>query len=216
MNCIDKKSLQGLYIITPQRPDQPDTDEQRAAWLVRIEAALAGGARWLQYRDKSADPGQRLADAGMLRALSQRYSAGLIINDDVALAQAVGADGVHLGQEDGSASAARAVLGPTAIIGVTCHDRLELAHDAAKAGANYVAFGAFYPSKSKPQAALAPLSLLSQARSELDLPICAIGGVNADNAAELKAAGADLVAVIDAVFAADDPRRAATQLAAIF
>ena len=216
MNCTDIPPLQGLYVITPQRPDEADADSDQAVWLGRIEAALAGGARWLQYRDKSADPGRRLVDAGMLRALSQQYGAGLIINDDVALAQAVGANGVHLGQEDGSVADARALLGPAAIIGVTCHDRLDLAHNAAQAGANYVAFGAFFPSNSKSQAPLAALSLLSQARAELDLPLCAIGGIRADNAAELKTAGADLLAVIEAVFAADDPRLAAAELAAIF
>ncbi|SIT71186.1 thiamine-phosphate diphosphorylase [Ectothiorhodosinus mongolicus] len=216
MNCTEVLPLQGLYVITPQRANKAGAAGDQAAWLARIEAALAGGARWLQYRDKSPDPGQRLADAGMLRALTQRHGAGLIINDDVALAQAVGADGVHLGQEDGSVPEARTLLGPAAIIGVTCHDRIDLALEAAAAGASYVAFGAFFPSRSKPKATLAPLNLLSQARAELDLPICAIGGVNAGNAAELKAAGADLIAVIDAVFTADDPRLTATQLAAIF
>jgi thiamine-phosphate pyrophosphorylase len=189
--------LRGLYAIT---------DSQLLAdgrLLPFAQAALQGGARLLQYRDKTSPAAQRLREAEALQKLCLRHDAQLIINDDAELAARIGA-GVHLGQEDGSLSVARALLGKHAIIGATCHARLELAQQAAAEGASYVAFGRFFQSQTKPGDVLATPQLLSRARAEIDLPLAVIGGITAQNAANLISHGADLLAVIHALFAAPD------------
>ena len=188
--------LRGLYAIT----DSTLLADGRL--LPYVEAALKGGARLLQYRDKSDSDARRLREADALRELCERHGAQLIINDDAELAARLNV-GVHLGQEDGSLSVARALLGRKAIIGATCHARLDLAEQAAREGASYVAFGRFFDSNTKPGAPSASLDLLDQARQRVNLPIVAIGGVTLDNAAELIAHGASLVAVVHALFAAD-------------
>lgn len=202
--------LRGLYAVTPDIAT--DFEGLRA----RAEAVLRGGARLLQYRDKSADLPRREQAARALRALCERHGALFIVNDDVALALRVGAHGVHLGQQDMPLAEARAMLGREAIIGITCHDRLDLALSAQAAGADYVAFGAVYPSPTKPGAVRAPLHLFTEARETLSIPVCAIGGIEADNAAAVIAAGADMVAVVSGVFARPDPEAEARQLAAMF
>lgn len=170
-----------------------------------VEAALKGGCRLVQYRDKSADVARRFAEANKLLQICRAYDAQLIINDDMQLANAVKADGVHLGQEDGNPGVARALLGEHAIIGVTCHASLLLAQDALQAGANYVAFGRFFPSNTKPDAPPAPLSLLTEARQLLgDISIVAIGGITLENAGSVITAGANTVAVSHSLFAATD------------
>lgn len=189
------KPLRGLYAIT---------DSQLLAdgrLLPYVEAALRGGARLLQYRDKSGDAARRLREAEALAELCLRHGARLIINDDLELATRLGV-GLHLGQEDGSLSAARALLGREAIIGATCHARLELAEQARRDGASYLAFGRFFNSQTKPGAPAATPELLDEARTRFRLPLVAIGGVTLDNAPELIARGASLVAVIHALFAA--------------
>jgi thiamine-phosphate pyrophosphorylase len=189
--------LRGLYAIT---------DSQLLAdgrLLPFVQAALHGGVRLLQYRDKSGSTTQRLRDAQALQELCSRYGAQLIINDDAELAAQIGA-GLHLGQEDGSLAAARALLGRNALIGATCHARLELASQAQAEGASYVAFGRFFASQTKPGDVLATPELLRQARQKLTLPIAAIGGISLDSATELIGHGADLLAVIHALFAAPD------------
>ena len=188
--------LRGLYAIT----DSTLLADGRL--LPYVEAALKGGARLLQYRDKSDNDAQRLREADALRELCERHGAQLIINDDAELAARLNV-GVHLGQEDGSLSVARALLGRKAIIGATCHARLDLAEQAARECASYVAFGRFFDSNTKPGAPSASLDLLDQARQRVNLPIVAIGGVTLDNAPELIAHGASLVAVVHALFAAD-------------
>jgi thiamine-phosphate pyrophosphorylase len=189
----------GLYAITDgPRPDLLDV----------VTQALAGGARLLQYRDKSGDSTRRYSEAAALRQLCDSYAVPLIINDDVALALAVAADGVHLGRDDDDLAAARAVLGQDAIIGVSCYDSLQRAKTAATAGASYIAFGAFFPSPTKPLAPRASIELLRQSAA-LDVPRVAIGGITPDNAASLVEAGADYLAVISAVFGAADVRHAA-------
>jgi len=150
----------------------------------------------IQYRDKSTDGQRRRYEASALRDLCSQYDAALIINDDVALACAVGADGVHLGRNDAEPALARHALGEQAIIGVSCYASLERAHWAQAQGADYVAFGSFHPSPTKPQAAQATLALLRRARAELRLPLVAIGGILPEHVPALIAAGADLVAVI--------------------
>ncbi len=163
---------------------------------MRAQGYLQGGAVLIQYRDKGADSQRRLQQACAMRDLCRRYQARLIINDDVNLALAVGADGVHLGQDDAELPHARQVLGEQAILGVSCYTSLERAQWAQAQGANYLAFGSFYPSPTKPQAARATLALLRQARTELRLPLVAIGGILPEHVPALIAAGADLVAVI--------------------
>lgn len=170
-----------------------------------VEAALKGGCKYIQYRDKSGDARKRLADATQLLSLCNQYQANLIINDDVQLARDIGAQGVHLGQGDGDVAAARALLGEKIIIGVTCHDSLALAERAIADGASYIAFGRFFPSSTKPDARPAPLSLLGEARKKFPLiPIAAIGGITLANGQSVKSAGADLIAVCNEVFAAAD------------
>lgn len=191
------KTLRGLYAIT---------DSQLLAdgrLLPYVEAALKGGAKLLQYRDKSEDAARRLRQAEALRELCLRHGAQLIINDDAELAARLGV-GLHLGQEDGSLAAARALLGRDAIIGATCHARLELAEQARQEGASYIAFGRFFDSQTKPGAPAATPELLEQARARFRLPIVAIGGVTLDNAPALIARGASMVAVIHALFAAEN------------
>lgn len=187
--------LRGLYAIT-------DSELLKGKLLPYVEAALKGGATLLQYRDKSSDEARRLREAEALRELCNRYGAALIINDDAELAARLGV-GLHLGQGDGSLSAARALLGRQAIIGGTCHAQLELAEAAAKEGVNYVAFGRFFNSTTKPGAPSADIALLTAAKAKVNLPIVAIGGVTLDNAPELIAHGASMVAVVHGLFGAD-------------
>lgn len=200
----------GLYVLTDSAliPDEK--------LVPAVAAAIAGGAVMVQYRDKSDDMGKRRWEAQDLVNLCRPLGVPLIINDDVALAAAVGAAGVHLGRDDGDIAAARATLGPGAIIGVSCYDDLALAAAAAAAGADYVAFGSFYPSRVKPDAVRATPALLQQAKQQLHLPITAIGGITAANAAPLIAAGADLLAVISDVFGQQDIRAAARRIADLF
>ncbi len=199
------RPLHGLYAITDS------TLLAGGRLLPWVQAALEGGARIIQYRDKSTDSVRRLAEAEALSRLCQQYAATLIINDDPELACLVGA-GVHLGQTDGPLAAARALLGPQAVIGATCHASLARAGQAMAEGASYLAFGRFFPSRTKPDAPAAPLELLHQARNRYPLPLVAIGGITLDNAARLLEQGADLLAVVHEVFgtssAAETERRA--------
>jgi len=200
--------LHGLYAITP---DDAGPDLTR-----RVELAIAGGARVIQYRDKSRDLVRRRTQAQALSNLCRATGTRLIINDDPALAAAVGADGVHLGRDDGDPAQARRLIGPRAIIGVSCYDRLELALAAQAAGADYVAFGSFFPSATKPDAVHAEPDLLRRAHAALRLPLVAIGGITPQNGAALIAAGADLLAVVSGIFSASDPRAATAAYARLF
>lgn len=170
-----------------------------------VAAALKGGCKLVQYRDKSSDKARRSFEAKSLLALCNQYQAQFLVNDDVSLAQEVGAHGVHLGQGDTNPVAARIILGSRAIIGVTCHDSLALAQQAIKDSANYIAFGRFFPSSTKPDARPAPISLISEARKEFsNTPIVVIGGITLKNGKQLLDAGADMLAVCHSLFAADD------------
>ena len=181
-----------------------------------VADAIDGGARAIQYRDKSTDQSKRRQEASALLALCREAGVPLIINDDVDLAKAIGADGVHVGLEDVSVAAARDALGARAIVGTSCNDSLERAQAAADAGASYVAFGRFFPSKTKPNASAAPVELLRRARGRLRLPVVAIGGITPENGALLLNAGADLLAVVQGVFAAHDIARAARRFHDLF
>lgn len=190
----------GLYLLTP---DETDT----VTLLERTRRALSAGVHWLQYRNKLADTALRHEQASLLLDLCREYSVPLIINDDVELAAAINADGVHLGEDDGSIAAARSALGPDAIIGASCYNSLDHARAAHAQGASYLAFGAFFPSSTKPNARRARLDLLSTAQ-RFGLPLVAIGGVAPDNGGLLTAAGANLLAVVSSVYEAPDPAQA--------
>lgn len=198
MTPIPAPWSKGLYAITDERL-MPDD----ATLIDACEAALEAGIALLQYRNKSGDEGLRERQARALKALCDRFDTPLVINDDAALAWRLGC-GVHLGRSDGSIARARQVLGPEAIVGATCQNSLEFARQAREAGADYVAFGRFYPSTTKPDAPEAALSILAQAAS-LALPRVAIGGINAGNIAETVEAGADLIALVEGVFGQPDP-----------
>lgn len=170
-----------------------------------VAAALKGGCKLVQYRDKSSAKARRLFEAKNLLALCNQYQAKLLINDDVSLAQEVGAHGVHLGQGDTNPVAARIILGNRAIIGVTCHDSIALAQQAIKDSANYIAFGRFFSSNTKPDARPAPISLISDARKAFsNTPIVVIGGITLDNGKQLLDAGANILAVCHSLFSAED------------
>jgi len=194
----------GLYLVTPE--PLPD---------MALIARLLPHAACLQYRSKLGAPDERHRQASALRALCNDAGVAFIVNDDVELAAAVGADGLHLGEHDADIAMARARLGPAAILGSSCYDDLTRAEAAAHAGADYVAFGAFFPSPTKPNARRATPQLLRDA-VRLGLPRVAIGGITPDNAEALVAAGADLIAVISGVFDAPDPVAAARACAAFF
>jgi thiamine-phosphate pyrophosphorylase len=176
---------------------------------------LKGGVAAVQYREKTGDVALRFEQASELLPLCRKYGAPLIINDDLRLADLADADGVHLGSEDAGLREARIILGPNKLVGVSCYQSLELARQAQADGADYVAFGSFYASPTKPQALRAPLPLLHEA-AELKVPVVAIGGITAENAAEIIEAGVDAIAVISALFDAPDIEAAARELNRLF
>ena len=204
-----KPAITGLYAITP---DLADTNE----FLRKVRLALQGGARVLQYRNKIADAALQLQQATALRNLTREFDTTFIVNDDAALAAQVDADGVHLGGEDGSVAAARAVLGAAKLIGVSCYNRASLALAAQQQGADYVAFGAFFPSSVKPEAVKAEVSMLRGARKEIAVPIVAIGGITQQNGVELVNAGADSLAVISALWDAPNIEASAKDFSTLF
>ncbi len=205
---MTRKSIAGLYAITPDWDDS-------ARLFGAVAAALAGGARVLQYRNKHADRERRLEQALGLSALANKAGATFIVNDDVELALEVDADGVHLGETDGDIARARKRLGVRKLIGASCYNRLELAAPALAAGADHIAFGSVFSSTTKPSARRAPLDIFAQAR-HLKVPVVAIGGINTENAAQVIAAGAAAVAVISDLFEAGDVAAQARRFADLF
>jgi len=199
----------GLYAITP---DEADT----ARLAGRVRAALEGGAAAVQYRNKAASAALRRAQASTLLALCRAHGAPLIVNDDLDLAIAIEADGVHLGVDDGDLATARRRLGPRRLLGVSCYDRLDRAIAAAQQGADYIALGSVFPSATKPGAVRAPLALFGAARGAVGLPLVAIGGITVGNAPAAIAAGADAVAVISALFDAPDVAARAREFQRLF
>jgi thiamine-phosphate pyrophosphorylase len=203
------KAVSGLYAVTPEIADT-------AQLLKKVEAALRGGARIVQLRSKGADESRRRSLARQVMELCKTAGARFIVNDSVELARELDADGVHLGKDDTEPRVARALLGPAKLIGVSCYNQLPRAREAVTQGADYIAFGSFFPSATKPGAVRATLDLLRSARREISLPIVAIGGVSADNAGSLIAAGADAVAVVGGLFDAPDVENEARRIAALF
>jgi thiamine-phosphate pyrophosphorylase len=201
--------ISGLYVITQET-------DNTAELLTVISAALCGGASDVQYRDKSGDIARQHEQASELLVLCHQYGVPLIINDSLRLADLVGADGVHIGRDDGAIREARLILGADKIIGVSCYQSMELAVRAQAAGADYVAFGSFFPSSTKPDAPLAEMLLLQQATQQIHIPIVAIGGIALDNAGSLIDAGADAIAVISALSESEDVVATARQFADLF
>jgi len=199
----------GLYAITP---DVADTE----VLCDKVEAALAGGAALVQYRNKTAPPPLRHEQASRLLELCGNHGVPLVVNDDLTLALDIGADGLHLGRDDGAVAEARARLGGGRILGVSCYDSLERGDKAVALGADYIAFGSAYPSRVKPDAVRAGPDVFAAAHRRFSLPVVAIGGITLQNAGALIAAGVDAVAVISAVFEAPDVREAAASFTALF
>jgi thiamine-phosphate pyrophosphorylase len=201
--------IAGLYAITP---DLADTDDL----LYRVRAAIAGGSRVVQYRNKTADPQLRLTQARALQALCAARGVPLIINDHLDVALAVDSAGLHLGGDDGDIAAARARLGAGKLLGASCYDRLELAEAALAAGADHIAFGSFFASSVKPNAVRPPLDLVTRAKKRFNVPVVGIGGITPSNAPQLIRAGIDAVAIISAVFAAPDIEATAREFQSLF
>jgi thiamine-phosphate pyrophosphorylase len=199
----------GVYALTPET-----ADTERL--LMQVEAALVGGVAAVQYRDKSDDVARRHEQASELVALCRRFGVPLIVNDDLRLADLADADGVHLGRDDGSLREARIILGKGKFIGASCYQSLDLALAAQAAGADYVAFGSFFASPTKPDAPRASLGLLREAAPVIQVPLVAIGGITPSNAPPLLDAGADSLAVLSAVFDTPDIRAAARALNQLF
>jgi thiamine-phosphate pyrophosphorylase len=195
--AIASPRLRGLYAVTP---DEADT----ARLVALVRDAVAGGVGAVQYRNKTTDAALRRTQVEALLGVTRPARVALIVNDDLELAVAGGADGVHLGASDGDLATARRRLPERALLGASCYDRLPLAEAAAAAGVDYVAFGSVFPSPTKPGAVRAPLALLGQARATLAVAIVAIGGITVENAGAAVAAGAHAVAVITDLFGAAD------------
>jgi thiamine-phosphate pyrophosphorylase len=205
-----KNLPRGLYAITDSKLLSPER------MVEAVALAIQGGAEMIQYRDKGDDAMRRQWEAADLSNLCRPLGIPLIINDDVELAAQVMAKGVHLGRDDADIASARAQLGPNAIIGVSCYNDLDCAIAAEKAGADYVAFGSFFPSPTKPDAVKAEAELIRRAKAQLSIPVVAIGGITADNGAQLVEAGADMLAVITDVFGQADILSAAERIAKLF
>jgi len=193
-----RTALRGLYAISAE-----SIVREPGRLLPAVTAAIRGGATLVQYRDKWNPAAVRLAQAHALTQRCHDLGARLIINDDPALAAAVGADGVHVGADDAAVASARQRLGAAAIIGATCGDSLERAERATEEGANYVAFGRLFASRTKPDAPPAQLQTLRAAR-RLGVAVCAIGGIGPEQTPQVVAAGADLIAAVDGIFGASD------------
>ncbi|HZR01857.1 MAG TPA: thiamine phosphate synthase [Burkholderiales bacterium] len=201
--------ISGLYAITP---DTWDTERL----VQQVASVLAGGASIVQYRHKGGHAALRRAQAAALVEECRARGALFLVNDDVELALEVGADGVHLGRQDMAVMEARQRLGVNAVIGASCYNELWRGDRAAAAGADYLAFGSFFPSSTKPHAQRATFDILSEARRRWHLPLVAIGGITVTNAGSLIECGADALAVISALFDADDAQAAAREFTQLF
>ncbi len=207
---VHQDRLKGLYAIT----DEKLITNERFSEAVKL--ALQGGARIVQYRDKSNNPQKRLQQAGILCSLCEQYQAVSIINDDIELAKAVNADGLHLGKDDRSLTLARQVLGENTIIGVSCYNDLDRAIEAENNNADYVAFGAIFSSTTKPDANIAGLDIIAKAKQQLSIPVCTIGGITKENIQQVVQQGADMAAVISGIFFTNDIKQSTTELNQFF
>jgi thiamine-phosphate pyrophosphorylase len=201
--------MKGLYLVTP---DWDDT----ARLLEATEAGLRGGAALVQYRHKTADAAQRKEQAAALLALCRRYAIPLIVNDHVELCMELGADGIHVGGTDRDVASVRATVGPDRIVGASCYGSMDLALAAHAAGASYVAFGGFYPSRVKKYEVTTPAAIVAESKASIPLPAVIIGGMTVENAEPLVAQGADMVAVISSVYMNEDPEASARRFSLLF
>ena len=201
--------MKGLYLVTP---DWDDTDQL----LKATEAALQAGVALLQYRHKTATDALRLTQATALQSLCRKYKVPFIINDHLALCEQLNADGVHVGGTDATVAAVRSMIGPDKILGASCYGDLQRAKDAAVAGASYVAFGGFYPSRVKKYEVTTPADIVSRAKRELSLPVCVIGGMTPENSRLLVEEGADMVAAISSIYQSDAPTEATSAFVQLF
>lgn len=204
------KKLKGLYAITDENLIDKENFKQS------VEAALQGGCKIIQYRDKSNDQQKRLQQASILQSLCTQYHATCIINDDIELASTIHADGVHLGKNDASIAQARKILGNKSLIGISCYNNLELALAAEKNHASYVAFGAMFSSPTKPDTRNASPALIAAAKKQLNIPVCAIGGINEKNITQVIDQGADMAAVISSLFSSNNIKNTASVLSQHF
>ena len=202
-------SISGLYAVTP---DSLNTE----LLCEKVLAALQGGTNLVQYRNKAADAGLRLRQATALLALCRSFNVPLIINDHLDLCAQIDADGLHLGASDCDIGAARRLLGDSKIIGASCYNQLDLAIKAEQAGASYVAFGACFASNTKPNATVASLDLFARTKTELTVSAVAIGGITLQNAASVIQAGANAIAVINAIFNANNVKSTTQQFSQLF
>jgi thiamine-phosphate pyrophosphorylase len=201
--------MRGLYLVTP---DWDDTDRL----LDATRRALEGGAALVQYRHKTAADALRAEQAGALLALCRRHARQLVINDHLDLCLQLDADGVHVGGLDASVAQVRAALGPGRIVGASCYGQFALAEAAQAAGASYVAFGGFYPSRVKVYDVSTPADIVARAKAALRVPVVVIGGMTVENARPLVGHGADMVAAISSVYGAEEPYEAARAFAGLF
>ena len=201
--------MRGLYLVTP---DWDDTDRL----LEASRQALHAGAALVQYRHKTASDALRQEQARALLALCRRHKRPLVINDHVALCIRLDADGVHVGGLDAPLAAVRKALGPDRIVGASCYGDFGLALAAKRAGASYVAFGGFYPSRVKVYPVTTPAAIVARAKDELRMPVVVIGGMTAENARPLVAQGADMVAAISSVYGAGDVGAAVRAFTGLF
>jgi len=206
---VKETKISGLYAITP---DLHNTDDL----LDKTQQVLAGGARLIQYRNKSADDALRRKQAGLLLQLCREYKVPLIINDHIELAGGLDADGVHVGRDDGSIGEARRQLGRDKIVGASCYNNLDLALRAEESGADYVAFGAFFPSRTKTDTVPVTTHLIDQARQRVTVPVIGIGGIRLANAMTVIQSGCDAIAVCNDLFAAENIHTQAKQYARLF
>lgn len=201
--------ISGLYAITP---DEADT----SVLLAKVEAALQGGVSLLQYRNKQASYKLQAQQASAILPLCRQYQVPFIINDSVELCLMLDADGVHIGADDGNIAEVRAMVGADKILGASCYNNFDLALSAQEAGASYVAFGACFASSTKPNAPVASLDLFKQAQARLHIPVVAIGGITLNNAPLVISAGANSIAVINAIFSQDDVKSTTQQFTQLF
>ena len=199
------RTLKGLYAIADTQCIGTDNI------VNAVSEVLSAGTNIIQYRDKLNNYGTRYMIANKIKSLTAKHKALLIVNDDVLLAKSIDVDGVHLGKEDCSISEALNYLGPNKIIGASCYNNYDNACQAVKAGANYVAFGSFFSSLTKPSALRASTSLISRARKELKVPVCAIGGITKENVSLLLHTGVDMIAIVSAIFSSPSPKQAAKE-----
>ncbi len=204
--------LEGIYVIT----DPIYTPYEGGEILNKVEKALKGGIRIFQFREKEKRDEEIFSLVKELKVLIESWGGILIVNDRVSLAQRLGASGVHIGKEDMDLKKARQILGEGPVIGVSCYNSLELAILAEKEGANYVAFGSVFPSKTKKEAKRASLELIREAKKTLKIPVCAIGGINLKNVKEVILAGADLIAMISGFWEEGDPYETAKKFTEFF